>query len=70
MEAGSLPNEVGNHPKINIKSKLRKIVKKARNLEPGPPGQEADPLRADPPRWCFSIIILKNERPVQARSKF
>ena len=71
MEAGSLPNEVGNHPKINIKSKLRKIVKKARNLEPGPPGQEADPLRADPPpRWCFSTIILKNECPVQVGSKF
>ena len=35
LEAGNLPNEVGNHLKINIKSKLRKIVKKARNLEPG-----------------------------------
>ena len=35
LEAGNLPNEVGNHPKIDIKLKLRKIVKKARNLEPG-----------------------------------
>ena len=35
LETGNLPNEVGNHPKINIKLKLRKIAKKVRNLEPG-----------------------------------
>ena len=53
LEAGNLPNEVGNHPEINIKSKLRKIVKKARNLEPGPPRQEADPLRSEPSTMVF-----------------
>ena len=35
LEAGNLPNEVGNHPKIGIKLKLRIIAKQARNLEPG-----------------------------------
>ena len=35
LEAKSLPSEVGNHPKIDIKLKLRNIVKKTRNLEPG-----------------------------------
>ena len=35
LEAKKLPSEVGNHPKIDIRLKLRKIVKKTRNLEPG-----------------------------------
>ena len=48
LEAGNLPNEVGNHPKIDIKLKLRKIVKKARNLEPGAPWLGGRPL-AQPP---------------------
>ena len=35
LKAGKLPNEVGNHPKIDIRLKLKIIVKKTRNLEPG-----------------------------------
>ena len=70
LEAGNLPNEVGNHPKIDIKLKLRKIVKKARNLEPGLSLPGGRPLGTNRPGLCFSTIILKNERPVQARSNF
>ena len=56
--------------KNDIKSKLRKIVKKARNLKPGPWLPGARPLEVRPSRQGFGGILLKNKRPVQAGSKF
>ena len=34
------------------------------------PAQEADPLRQNLPGWGFGHILLKNNHPVQAESKF
>ena len=45
-------------------------MKKARNLEAGPPSQEADPFVKTLPGWRFGHILLGNKHPVQAGSKF
>ena len=59
LEAKNLP-KLGFKPmKIDIKLKLRKIAKKARNLRPGPWLPGGRPLEQNPPRMAFQPRFLK-----------
>ena len=53
---------------IDIKLRLRKNSKKAKDLETAPLQPGGRPLGQNPSRWVFSHIFLKNKRLVQSRS--
>ena len=58
-------------PKNQYKIKVKKNSEKSEEsgARPSSPGGRPLAVRTPPP-WCFSTIILKNECPVQAGSKF